>query len=222
MKKCRRCGVAVDDALINCPLCGAHVNEESMPSVGEYPEIKIKTKTVLFWKWSLFISLLAVAVSVVVNLAVEQTLSWSIHVIFGVLLPWLCIARPVVLKFNVRKCVSWGFFGVIAILFYINGWVNVFSDPWAFRLGAPIAVLVWQTTMEALCIFHKRGRADYQMSLTKLALLSLICIGISFLWLKNCTWGWYVCTARGAVDVVALCIFAKDTYFAELKKRLHV
>lgn len=212
----------VDGALTNCPLCGAHVNDDTAPSVYEYPTVQTTTKKELFQKWSLFVSLLAVAVCFVVDLAVNKTVVWSVHVAFGVALPWLCLARPLLMKFGVRKCLSWGFIGVIALLFYLNGWINVFKDPWAFWLGAPVAVLTWQTVLEILIFAHKEDRADYQTSLTKLAVLSFICIGISFAWLKECTWGWYVCAGRGAIDVVALSIFANKTYFAELKKRLHV
>ncbi len=222
MKRCRKCGVEVDESLRNCPLCGAHVNDEAVRSKTEYPQINPKSKKRMFWEISLFISLFAVAVSVILDLIVNKTLSWSIHVIFGVALPWICFARPLLLRFNVRKRLSWGFFGAIALLFYLNGWINVFTEPWAFWLGAPVAVLVWQSVSEVLCFVHREGRGDYEMSLTKLAVLSLACIGISFLWLKQCTWGWYVCAARGVIDVVALCIFAREKYFAELKKRLHV
>ncbi len=222
MNKCRRCGVIIDGATVNCPLCGAHVNEGNIPSVYDYPEVSVKTQKQIVWQWSLFISLMAIAVSMVVDLAVNKTITWSVHVLFGLALPWICIARPLLLKFNLRKHLSWGFLGVIALLFYLNGWVNVFAEPWAFWLGAPVAVLVWQSALEILCIADKSGRADYEMSLTKLCALSLICIGISFAWLKECTWGWYVCAGRGAIDVVALCIFAKHDYFGELKRRLHI
>lgn len=221
MKKCRRCGVGVE-GVSNCPLCGAHIGEESLPTAYDYPEINDKNSKQLFWQWSLFVSLMAIAISIVVDLAVNRMVTWSIHVMFGIALPWLCIARPLLLGFNVRKCLSWGLAGVIALLFYLNGWINVFSEPWAFWLGAPITVLVWQSVLEVLCVVHKEGRADYEMSLTKLCIFSLICIGISFAWLKQCTWGWYVCAGRGAIDIVALSIFARRTYFGELKRRLHV
>lgn len=222
MKKCRKCGVEVDAALVNCPLCGAHVNEEEAPSAYDYPELNIKTPKQEFWQWSLFVSLMAIAVCIVVDLTVNRTISWSVHVMFGLALPWLCIARPLLLKFNLRKHLTWGFIGAIALLFYLNGWVNVFSEPWAFWLGAPVSVLVWQTVLEVLCAYDKEGRADYEMSLTKLCVFSLICIGVSFAWLKQCTWGWYVCAGRGAIDVVALAIFARREYLGELKRRLHI
>ena len=221
-KNCRRCGVAVDDTLINCPLCGAHVNDETAPSKCAYPQIQDKSKKESFWKWSVFISLLAMGICIVVDLAVNKTLSWAIHVMFGIALPWLCVARPLLLKHNVRKILSWVFFGIIALLFYLNGWINLFKEPWAFWLGSPVTVLVWQTVLEILCFAHKKCRADYEMSLTKLAVLSLICIGISFAWLKTCTWGWYVCAGRGVIDVVALAVFANKSYLGELKRRLHV
>lgn len=220
MEKCRRCNVFVDGETSNCPLCGAHV--DSAPSIADYPQIDIKTKKEIIKKIFLFVSLLAIAILLVVDLAVNRTVSWSIHVIFGIALPWLCIARPLMLRFNVRKHLTWGFLGVIALLFYLNGWIDKFANAWAFWLGAPIAVLVWQSVLEILVFAHKSGRADYEMSLTKLCAFSLICIGISFAWLKTCTWGWYVCAGRGAIDVAAMCIFLNRAYFGELKRRLHI
>ncbi|MDE5548678.1 MAG: hypothetical protein K2J13_00335, partial [Clostridia bacterium] len=65
-------------------------------------------------------------------------------------------------------------------------------------------------------------RSNYMIALTKLFVFSAICIGISFIWLHKCHWGWIICTARGFVDVLALSFFAKDSYFTELRKRLHV
>jgi len=108
------------------------------------------------------------------DLAVNKTISWSVHVMFGLALPWICLARPLLLKFNVRKCLSWGFIGAIVLLFYLNGVINKFSEPWAFWLGAPIALLVWQTALEILCMAHKAERAEYEMSLTKLCVFSLV------------------------------------------------
>lgn len=243
MNKCRRCGVFVKGNAGNCPLCGAHVDGDGADkNISEYPEVTLRSPKQIFWQWSLFISIMAIAISMVVDLAVNKTISWSVHVIFGIALPWICIARPILLKFNVRKCLSWGFVGAIVLLFYLNIAISVllflnapdsnmtlgaclslaFAEPWAFWLGAPIVILVWQSVLEILCIAHKAERAEYEMSLTKLCIVSLICIGISFGWMKECDWGWYVCAGRGAIDVVALCIFAKGAYFGELKRRLHV
>lgn len=229
-KRCRRCGVMVDGELSNCPLCGAYVVYEQMPSIHgerpvsiyEYPDVQERAPKQRFLQWSMFVSLMAIAIAIVVDLIVNRKLSWSLHVLFGVVLPWLCIARPLLLNFNFRKHLTWGFLGVTALLFYLNAWTSGLSNPWAFWLGAPVTVLVWQSVLEISCLKDKRGRADYEMSLTKLCVFSLICIGISFLWLKECTWGWYVSAVRGAIDVVALAIFGKHDYFGELKRRLHV
>lgn len=222
MKKCRRCGVNVDGASKNCPLCGAHVGDECEANICEYPAIRLIDAKQLFWQWSLFVSVFAVFACMVIDLIANKTISWSVHVMFGVALPWLCLARPLLLKFNLRKCMSWGACGIIALLAYLNLRINDLVDPWSFWLGAPIVVLVWQTALEVLCIVHKKGRADYEMSLTKIAFWSLVCIGISFAWLKQCGWGWFIAAGRGAIDVVALAIFAKRDYLNELKKRLHV
>ena len=222
MKKCHRCGILVDIDSSNCPLCGAFVNEETAHTVYEYPEVQLITRQKRLLRCLVFFSLLAIGTVAVIDFAVNQTIGWSLHPIFGILLAWFCIGRPILKHFNVRKHLSWGFFGAIALLFYLNYQISRFTPPWAFTLAMPIAVLVWQTTLEILAIFHREGLSDYVISLTKVFLLSAICIGISFLWLGTCKWGFYVATGRGAIDVAFLCFFGKDTYFGELKKRLHV
>ena len=222
MKRCRKCSVYVDDDLTNCPLCGALAHEETSPTIYEYPTVDLKKQRKLFLKISLFLSIFTVILVAAINIAVNHKISWSLHVLFAFAIIWICIGRPIIKRFSVRKHLTWNFLGVIALLFYINAWVNKLADPWAFTLGAPIAVLTWQTVLEILTLAHKGGRGNYQISLTKLFAFSAICIGISFIWLKTCGWGWYVCTARGFIDVLTLSFFAKDSYFGELKRRLHV
>lgn len=222
MKRCHRCNIFVDNDSNNCPLCGAFVNEERAHTVYEYPEVQLKTRKKLLLSLLIFFSVLAIGVVAVIDYAVNQTISWSLHPIFGILLLWFCLGRPILKRFHVRKHLSWGFFGVIALTFYLNFQISRFAPPWAFTLAMPIAVLVWQTMLEILAFFHRDGRSDYVISLTKVFLLSAVCIGISFLWLGTCKWGFYVATGRGAIDVAFLCFFLKDSYFGELQKRLHV
>lgn len=222
MKQCRKCGVYVDDDLANCPLCGAFAHDETSPIIYEYPQIDIKTKRKIALKICLFITVFTIALVAAINIIANNKISWSLHVMFGFALIWLCVSRPIIKRFNVRKHLTWDFIGVIALLFYINIWTSKLANPWAFTLGMPIVVLVWQTVLEILTLSHKGGRGNYQISLTKIFVLSVICIGISFIWLNTCDWGWFVCSARGFVDVLALTFFAKDSYLKELKKRLHI
>ena len=219
---CRRCGVKVDSNLHNCPLCGAFVNEESASTIYEYPQIIEDRRRSLFFKICAFLSVIALAVTVAVNVAVNRTVSWSIHVLFGLALVWIVVGRSAIKRFNVRKYLTWIFVGAIALLFYINAWTDKLATPWAFTLGAPIVVLVWATALEIALFAHKARRGDYQIALTKLFVFSVICVALSFIIFKKCEWGWLVCTARGFVDVLSLSFFAKDSYFSELKKRLHV
>ena len=222
MNHCRRCGVEVDENLGNCPLCGAFVSEEKQESIYEYPQINLKTKRQLVFKICMFITLFTVALVLAINVAVNHTVSWSLHVIFGLAIVWFAVGRSTIKRLNVRKHLTWNFLAVIALLFYINIWSSKMQNPWSFTLGAPIAVLTWATVLEILTFAHKGGRGNYMIALTKLFVLSAICIGISYLWLGKCDWGWFICAARGFIDVLALSFFAKDNYFTELRKRLHV
>lgn len=219
--QCRRCGTGVDDNLHNCPLCGAFVREEVSQSIYEYPQVSEKNTRRIFYSICMFITVFTIALVAAINFAVNKTISWSVHVLFGFALIWLAVGRSTIKRLNVRKHLAWDFSAIIALLFYINIWTSKLADPWAFTIGAPIVVLTWATVLEILTLSHKGGRGNYMIALTKLFALSAICIAISFIWLKKCDWGWIVCAARGFVDVLALSFFAKDAYFSELKKRLH-
>ena len=222
MKQCRKCGVYVDEDSANCPLCGAFVHEETAPTIYDYPTIDIAKKRKLLLKISGFATVFTIALVLILNIVINHKVSWALHVVFGFALAWICICRPILKRFCVRKHLTWDFIGVIALLFYINIWTSKLANPWALTLGMPIAVLTWQTVLEILTLAHKGGRGDYQISLTKIFALSAICIGVSFIWTKTCEWGWYVCTARGFLDILVLAFFAKDKYLSELKKRLHI
>ena len=185
MKHCRKCGVYVDDDSANCPLCGAFVHEETSPTIYEYPTVDIKKRKKLLLKISGFATIFTIILVVAINAIVNHKVSWAWHVIFGFALAWICILRPTVMRFSVRKHLTWDFLGVIALLFYINLWTSKCQNPWAMTIGAPIAVLTWQTILEILALSHKDGCGDYQISLTKIFALSAICIGINFLWTKK-------------------------------------
>lgn len=220
--QCRKCGVYVEDGLKNCPLCGAFISDEEGTNIYEFPKIKLKTARWLFFKIVLFISIFTVATVLAIDLAVNKTVSWSLHVIFPIALLWITVGRSIIKGFNPRKHLAWDFAGLIALFFYIEHFTNTASRHWAFTLAAPIAVLVWATVLEILYFAHRSSKDDYQVALTRLIFISAICIGISFLWLKTCNWGWYVCTARGLVDVIAMSLFDRESYANTLRQKLHL
>lgn len=220
-KQCRKCGVYVEDGIHNCPLCGAFITEENNNSTREFPKLKIKTAKQIFLKIIAFLSIFVCALVLAINLAVSKKMSWSLHVIFPIALLWITVGRCTIKRYSVRQHLAWDFAGLIALFFYIEHFAGS-TYHWAFDLAMPITVIVWATILEILYFAHKSAKDNYQVALTRLFLISAICIGISFLWLKTCNWGWYVCTARGLVDVLAMAIFDKESYSIALKKRLHV
>lgn len=228
--QCRRCGVYVEDGVRNCPLCGAFVSEEKeTSSIYEFPSVNLKTAKMLFFKILLFITIFAVAIVFAIDLAVNKTIvmnsqkvSWSLHVIIPIALLWVTVFRCIFKGFNARQHLAWDFMGLIALFFYIEFASHSTQYHWAFNLATPIAVLVWQTVLEILYFAHRSGRDNYQVALTRLCVLSGICIGISYLWLKDCDWGWYVCTSIGIVDILAMLMFDKESYLGTLKQKLHI
>ncbi len=223
MKQCRKCGVRIEDGRGNCPLCGAFLSDaQNSQDVHAYPTVKRKTASKLAFRILLFVSLFAVVVCAGVNLAVDQQLSWSWHVLFAIALAWLTVGRGIFKRFSARKQISWDAAAVVILCVYLQIVTKSgANNPWAFTLAAPIVVLVTATVHEIMFFANRGNRGNYEMALTRLCVLSALCIGISYLWLKSCGWGWYVCTARGLVDVLAMMMFVRKSYVGELKRRLH-
>lgn len=222
MKQCRKCGVRIEDGMQNCPLCGAFLTDDAeQQTLHAYPPVKRKTRGKIAFKILMFLSALGIVVPVGVNLAVQGTVSWAWHVVFGIALVWFTVGRGICKHFSARKQIAWDAIGIVALCFYLEAVTKSQANHWAFTLATPIVVLVVATVHEILFFADRGGRGNYAIALARLCVLSAICIGISFAWLGECGWGWYVCTARGLVDVLALSIFARKTFAGELRRRLH-
>lgn len=110
MSYCVNCGVELEAAQKNCPLCGVPVinpmQKEDPHAQKAYPlqRDELKKKDRMFWIQ--FISaLLAVPIitCVLSNLIFEQRLTWSLYVIAGVFILWVLSTSPLYLrKFSYR------------------------------------------------------------------------------------------------------------------------
>lgn len=167
--KCSNCKLDIQNGS-HCPLCGKFLNDSS-DNVSNYPA---------YTKWKryrqnvinslLWFFVLAIVISVTVNLIISQTVSWSAYVIASTLLTILVVILP--LKFN------WSFagfsavcsFSIFAFLFFLDAFTGFAG--WAINYAIPM-FLLFMAVYSTIIIFSRNYIApEFSIPLLILFILS--------------------------------------------------
>ena len=105
MKYCPHCHVSVNNDRKKCPLCYQILEDDNKPMYYQpYPKKKIKDKMSLVTKILLFVSIVAVIASIVVNIYTfsnEHPLYWCVLVVVGVPYIWLSVRYVILSRGNI-------------------------------------------------------------------------------------------------------------------------
>ncbi len=160
---CIKCGVLLGDAEKKCPLCGTRVYHPDLDlpeGEGLYPkkkqeEEKVNPIGVLFILTGLF--LIPMLITLLIDLRVGGTLSWSGYVVGGLMVAYVSFILPFWFKkpnpviFLPCSLASVGF-----LLFYIN---YATGGHWFFSFALPLigAITVILTAIVTLCRYVRGG-----------------------------------------------------------------
>ncbi|WP_304221402.1 DUF6320 domain-containing protein [Gracilinema caldarium] len=201
MRHCAFCAVNVRETDERCPLCGKPTIEgelqrsESLhaPGATDYPSSKNKlekqteqetesrdvrvSKKLAVELISVFFGI-ALVVTILANLFAEHRLSWSLYAGVGILMLWLIISIPLILKKY-----PWIIFAILGpsipllifVLDVLDGRIT-----WFLGYGLPITLLVEiSVTLGALFIGISRRKGLNVFAILLLA-ASFLCLGLEF------------------------------------------
>jgi len=147
---CNKCGVKLANYLTKCPLCGQKISDEfdyndncSYSSDIEYLSKEINI--IYFAKLIMTILILLTVASVICNLAINKTISWSLYVIFSCL--FVCFHYSFLISSKRRLCFIINVINLELLLFvsaYLNNglrWYLYLVGPFVF-LGAVSLILL--------------------------------------------------------------------------------
>lgn len=146
MSYCVNCGVELEKSRKRCPLCNTPVinpNESTQIDIKPpYPyEDTVTVERKLRRMTSLLISIILLVpfiICPVCDYIISGTLSWSVYVTISVILGWIYIVPPIVLKHNVvLKCAFLDYISTMLFLYLIN--MEVTPDRnWFEEIAMPI------------------------------------------------------------------------------------
>jgi hypothetical protein len=185
MPYCPKCGVELEESLKRCPLCKSPVSDLAEPKAdhaGVFPEssydpeifeglTKAERKKVAIEVLSVSF-LIALAVTLLINLAVNRAITWSLYPASSIVFLWIMISS--LITFEGKPLLIYAIIGpsLIAYVFCLD--LIDWQLSWFLDVGLPIALAfefaVSLTTLFAT-LLRRKG----------MNLVGLILLGIDFL-----------------------------------------
>jgi len=220
VKKCNLCNVTIKDETDHCPLCGGVLDGDS-PGHNTYPNVLKKERAInLIFRVMLFVAIVAVIISIYINLHTNVSFPWSLIVTFSFI--YALIILYMFVKENAGYRVR--LFGTCAsgvVLVVLTDYILGFKR-WSLNFVFPAVIIFVVLSLLVLMIINHRNWQSYIVLILAMVLISLIPIILSFLdvitipFLANIAFGFSVFSALGVI------ILGGPRVKNELYRRFHV
>lgn len=233
MSYCVNCGVELDGALRECPLCNTPViNPRELAQhrkASPFPEEKGAVETVRRKDLGILMTSILGAAAVacgIINLLVFTQIAWSLAVIGACLLVWVMMV-PLMIDSRQSVYVYLLLDGVAAGLYLFMLSFLTPNQKWLWGLGIPIVILVIiMTEVLTVCIRHLPS-SFLTNSLYVVNAAGLLCLGLEILIDRYVSghialsWSIVVLAVVGSVDAVLVTVLSRRRLRNEVRRRLH-
>lgn len=220
MKKCYKCNVSVNSSKPICPLCGGHIEGDSMnesvfPII---PNMYIKHKLIV--RLLLFLSVFGCILCTIINYFISKKIGWSLFVIAGIISFWITFIIGIKRNNNFMKLL---FAEVMLVLIasivwdYFTGW-----HFWSVTYVLPFLCMAYIATLFILRLFLKNIFKDYIIYIYINSLIGLVPLYFVLRDKLTVEWPSILCIVFSIVTILALAIFNHRQMKNELERRLHI
>ena len=233
MSYCVNCGVELDGALKECPLCNTPVinprelsqQKKSSPFPAEKGMVETVRRKDLGILTTSILGATAASCGVL-NLLVFTGSPWSLAVIGDCLLLWVMMI-PLVIYSRQSVYLSLLFDGVAAGLYLFILSFLTSGRSWLWGLGLPIVILVTALAeLLTVCIRHLPS-SFLTNALYVVSMVGLLCLGLELLIDRYVSghialsWSAVVLTVVGTADVMLITVLSRRRLRNEIRRRLH-
>jgi len=148
MSYCVHCGVELAPDLKKCPLCGTEVHDPNPPAIVDsryVDHIVTNDKHInrhFFVTLANIIGSIPIIVTIIIDLCISKSLSWSLYVLGAELVIWIMVILPIRYSF---KCVYLYLLAdyIITSLFILLVYYLIKGNGWYLNFALPLNTLVW-------------------------------------------------------------------------------
>ncbi len=147
MKRCKQCGVDIEDDVVRCPLCGASPDGADADAVADGSQgvtdiDPAERRKARFWLWEVF-TVIVVAIALIVaaaDFAYGFCLSWSAVPLTALAFIWIFVTAVAGLGRDIPLAYAACTIDLLLYLFVLD-WL-IPGDPWFVPFALPITLLV--------------------------------------------------------------------------------
>ncbi len=232
MKYCPHCHVAINNERKKCPLCYKILEDDNKSmNYQPYPKKKIKEKMSLVTKILLFVSIVAIIASIIVNIYTidsENPLYWCVLVAIGVPYIWLSVRYVILYHGNIPTKIFSESLSTIAMVILVELCVCLVSRVnreamWSLNYALPSLLMATSIGMFVLATIKNKFYCDSIMYLLFLSILE----GLYFLFYQlglffYVKWMALATLGTGIIILIAMLVFHFKDTTEEFKKRFHL
>ncbi len=225
MKKCTKCSLEVNSTRKTCPLCLSILEDDGGEYIKKYPvPLNEPAKKSLFLRILSFLSIVAIFVTVVVNLMTykEGGTWWSIIVVFNIGYFWLLIKSTFRKKGNVALRLVFQTLAISIVTYVIDYFTSQNFHGWAINYVFPFITMASLLSISALTLGSKRRYVNYFIHIITSIALCLIPIILYWVGLITVSWPAISSAMLAFSSLVAIVILGDKDTKEEIKKRLHI
>lgn len=232
MKHCKYCNIDVNTERKTCPLCLNVLESDNQKSnLQNYPKKQPKRKMSFWIKSALFMSLITILVSFVVNYLTFSSYSnyWSILVAVSIPYLWLIVSYVIIGRgLLTTRVLSAGIATTILVILIelTVCFINKIDDRelyWSINYVLPFMIMATMIALIIICIVRKDLYKDSIIMFFLMALLSLLGFLLrTFTSLIVIDWPTIACSVAGLALVIGLFVFTFKDIVEEIQKRFHI
>ena len=219
MYECKQCHIQIKGSLKSCPLCQSELT--GSPEKSPFPIIKAEYPlSQKMLRICLFITLVAIAICVGINLSRPQDGWWVLFVLAGSGCFWFSVLVALKKWHNIPKNILWQVI-ILSTLAVFWDWKTGYKS-WSLEYVLPFLCIGAIISTCVLAYFLKLHTSEYILYLILDAILGLI--PLIFL-LKHKVSIFYPSAISVSISIIVfggLFIFRRDLFFSEIQRRTHL
>ncbi|MDD3191664.1 MAG: DUF6320 domain-containing protein [Bacilli bacterium] len=219
MKKCPTCQVDVNSSRTTCPLCGEKL--EGQGGQATHPPYQFeKQKINLALRILLFLSIIAISSTVLINFLTFHGDFWSFYVVLGILYMWILLRSTIMSNRNIAMRLL---IQMISISLLCIGIEEVSrSSGWALEYIVPFTCIASTVAIVIVILSKKMRYNDYLLYLLTAILISFVPLILYWTEVVQILWPSIAAAGVAFITVVGMLLFSDRATKDELKKRFHI
>ena len=221
MQKCDNCKVSLKGNYPVCPLCGGILHENEEKSEEVFPNLPtIFQEFNIFIRVIILISIVAIIISLAINMIFTKDSRWSLIVAAGIACMWISLFIIIRKKNNIPKTIIWQVvvIGILSVLWdWSMGWLG-----WSIDFVIPAICFGAMIVMAIAAKILKIGVRDLLVYLFIDIIFGFIPIIFLLTGVLKVIFPSVICVATSTISLAALILFQGDNMKAELKKKMHI